>query len=119
MNEDVTFDNLPKVVSEIRIKLDRLENMIQDLLDQRPEEFDKFLNIDEAAKFLSTSKATLYRKVMDREIPVMKQMGRLYFSSKELREFILAGRKKTREEIEREAATYLATKGRGIYRTRK
>ncbi len=107
MNDDITFDNLPKAVHEIRIKLDRLENMLLDLLDQRPEQADKLLSIDEAAKFLNSSKSTLYRKVMDREIPVMKRMRRLYFSSKELREYVQAGRKKTRDEIEREATTFI------------
>ena len=69
---------------------------------------EQFLTIQEAADFMSLSVPTMYSKVSRSEIPVMKRGKRLYFSLKELTEYLRNGKKKTTAEIEAEADLYLA-----------
>ena len=69
---------------------------------------EQFLTIQEAADFMSLSVPTMYSKVRRSEIPVMKRGKRLYFSLKELTEYLRNGKKKTTAEIEAEADLYLA-----------
>ncbi|CAA7195872.1 helix-turn-helix domain-containing protein [Chryseobacterium potabilaquae] len=77
--------------------------------EQQPtEQPEKFLTIQEAAQFMSLSVPTMYSKVSRSEIPVMKRGKRLYFSLKELTEYLRNGKKKTTAEIEAEADLYLS-----------
>lgn len=50
---------------------------------------DQLLTISEAAQILHLSVPTMYSKVSKGELPVMKRGKRLYFSKKELIEFML------------------------------
>lgn len=72
---------------------------------------EQFLNIQEAAEFLSLTVPTMYSKVSKGELPVMKRSKRLYFSRTELLEYLKQGRKKSNAEIEQEAQAYLKKKG--------
>lgn len=74
---------------------------------------DELLTIQQAAKFLNLSVATLYSKVSKNELPVMKRSKRLYFSSSELMEYLKAGRKKSNAELEQEAEKYLSSTKKG------
>lgn len=71
---------------------------------------ESFLSIEEAASFLKISIHTIYSKVSRKEIPSMKRNGRLYFSSKDLTEYIKSGRKLTNDEVDAAADKYLAKK---------
>jgi len=64
---------------------------------------DRLMTIKEAAAFIKLSPTTVYNLVMKRQIPFMKNRQRLYFSEKQLRDWIEAGRVKTGEEIRQEA----------------
>lgn len=75
---------------------------------QPAEQPEQFLNIQEAAEFMNLSVPTMYSKVSRSQIPVMKQGKRLYFSLKELTEYLRNGKKKTTAEIEAEADLYLS-----------
>ncbi|WP_017732529.1 helix-turn-helix domain-containing protein [Nafulsella turpanensis] len=66
-----------------------------------------------AADFLDISIPTIYGYVQRREIPFHKRGKRLYFSKKELTEWIKAGRIKTVSEIEEEAVTSLVSSRKG------
>jgi excisionase family DNA binding protein len=68
---------------------------------------DRLLNIREAADFLSLTVPTMYSKVSKGELPVMKQGKRLYFSQKELTDYVKDGKRKSTAEIEAEAETYI------------
>lgn len=72
------------------------------------EQPEQFLTIQEAAEFMSLSVPTMYSKVSRCEIPSMKRGKRLYFSLKELTEYLRNGKKKTTAEIEAEADLYLS-----------
>ncbi len=69
---------------------------------------DKFANITEAAEILELAKSTVYNLVSAGKIPYMKKSKRLYFSRKELLDYIETGKRKTVDEIEDEAHSYAA-----------
>jgi excisionase family DNA binding protein len=71
----------------------------------------QLLNIQETAEFLNLTVPTIYSKVSKRELPVMKQGNRLYFSRTELFNYIEDGRKKSNAEIETEVDNFLKKKG--------
>lgn len=82
----------------INSRLANIEALLLDIKhkqEQEPTEpTEQFLTIQEAAEFLNLSVPTIYGKVHRRELPVMKQGNRLYFSNMELTEYIKEGRRK-------------------------
>lgn len=111
--KNLTLENLPSAVSQLNDKLEQIERLIIESKKKPENQSDKLLTIEEAAEFLHLSKATCYSKVSRGELPFMKmkRSKRLYFSRKELLEYLKEGRKKTNAEIEEEAHTYLKKKG--------
>lgn len=57
---------------------------------------------------------TIYSKVSRGELPVMKRSKRLYFSRKELVDYLKEGRRKSNAEIEAQAESYLLTNMKGL-----
>ena len=115
MTTNLSFDKLPEAVWFIQNEL--LE--IKRLLSNQPTpqvigtEADALLTLEQAASFLKLAKPTIYGLVQRKEIPAMKRGNRLYFSRQELTEWIKAGRKLTKAELEQQAELYLANrKGR-------
>jgi len=75
---------------------------------------EQLLTVQEAAKFLNLTVATIYSKVSRGELPVMKRSKRLYFSQTELLEYLKEGRRKTNQEIAAEADAYLLNNKKGL-----
>jgi excisionase family DNA binding protein len=73
------------------------------------EEQDSLLTIQQTAQLISLSVPTLYSLVSRSEIPVFKKGKRLYFSKKEITDWIKTGRKKTANEIICETDSFLST----------
>ena len=70
---------------------------------------DKPLNVQEAAAFLDISTSHLYKLTSTGKIPHYQPGGkRIYFLPSDLLEYVRSGRKKTADEIEREAINALA-----------
>lgn len=101
--------NNPFVLIDAR--LSNIENLLLDIkhkkLPNGSAEPDKLLTIDEAAKFLSLAKQTVYQLVSKGEIPHKKRSKRLYFSKVELLEYLNQGRVKSNQEIEAETLNKL------------
>jgi excisionase family DNA binding protein len=96
--EALTFDQLPKAVSELLEKVSKIEDILRhDHHEETPA--DSLFSIKEASAFLNFSISTIYGKVCRREIPVSKQGKKLYFNTAELLEWIRSGRKSTLAEI--------------------
>jgi len=93
--ETITFEQLPQAVATLIEKISKIE----EILTEKNEQTEKFLTVEEAAKFLDLTVPTVYAKVSRGELPVMKRGKRLYFSNIELVEYLKAGRKKTNAEI--------------------
>jgi excisionase family DNA binding protein len=70
----------------------------------------EILTIQEASEFLKLKINTLYEKTSRKQIPHFKKGNKLYFHRSELEAWVKAGKVKTQEEIETEAATYTLTK---------
>jgi len=87
--EKLTFEQLPQAVSEILVKLENIERMLDEKhVNQQSKNQDQMLNVQETASFLGLAVATIYSKVSKRELPFMKRSKRLYFSLDELTEYI-------------------------------
>jgi len=111
MKKILTFDQLPKAVSQLNEKLEKIEKLLLAIQIQQPYETpEKLIIIQEAAQLLNLSVPTIYSKVSKGELPVMKRGKRLYFSNIELMQYLKAGRKKTTSEIVAEADDYLSKK---------
>lgn len=109
MNENLTFDQLPKAVTMLTNEISELKRLFLEKSDQQQtEKPEKLLTVQEAAQFLNLSVPTIYSKVSKRELPVMKRGKRLYFSSTELMEYVKKGRKKTNTEIDAEVEAYMS-----------
>lgn len=69
---------------------------------------DDLLTVDETATFLHLAKQTIYERTAAGTIPHMKQGKRLYFSKKELTDYIAKGKRLTTSEAARQANNYLS-----------
>ena len=112
MIENLTLETVPQAVIQLFIKLEKIEELLLEKREQETnEQSETFLNIQEAAKFLNLTVPTVYSKVSKRELPCMKRGKKLYFSSLSLTQYIKEGRKKSNDEIEADAESFLKNKG--------
>ena len=95
------FEILEERLIRIECQLFELQRLMQQ--PQFSTESDELLNVQQASKLLGLAVQTIYGYVSRREIPVCKRGKRLYFSEKELLEWVRVGRQKTFKEIEAEA----------------
>ena len=97
MEQHLTFDKLPEAVTMLTKEVSELKRLLIEKQEQ-PTTYlpEQFLTIQEAADFLSLTVPTMYSKVVEDELPVIKRGKRLYFSNIELLEYIKNGRKKVK-----------------------
>lgn len=88
---------------------DKLISAIGATKAQTPEQSD-LIDLSEASKVLNLAPQTIYGMVSKNTLPHMKRGKKLYFSRKELTEWIQAGRKKTVGEIANEAAQHIESR---------
>lgn len=93
--ENLSFDKLPQAVAELSAKIDQLAAQLS---VAAPEENDT-LDLEGAMRILKKSRATIYQMTHTGTIPHFKVGNKLYFSKKELTDFIRQGRIRTNEEI--------------------
>lgn len=108
--ETLTFEGLPKAISQLQSKLDHIEHLLLERTEKTSIETDELLTVKQVAEFLNLAVPTIYTIVSKGEMPVMKKSKRLYFSRKEILIWLKNGRKKTRQEIGREADAYILRK---------
>ncbi len=106
------------------IPLQELESRIDTKLDLKFQEIKSFLktlqnndeedilSFREGCAFLNIAEPTGYAKVSKREVPYMKRGKFIYFSKKQLTEWLHSGRKKTIEELDAEATKYITKKSK-------
>jgi excisionase family DNA binding protein len=109
---EITFENLPKAVTQLFEKLNGIEALIKQQTTQPAQEQDELLTVQDTAKFLSLSVPTVYGLISKGELPVMKRSKRCYFSKVELINYLKQGRKKTNTEIEAIAEKHVSKKPR-------
>lgn len=103
-----SFDNLPQAVADLEAKVDQLVALLSAAV---PEESDT-VDVEGAMRLLKKSRATIYQMTHTGTIPHFKNGNKLYFSKKELTDFIRAGRVRTRDEIAAGAMDMIAKGGR-------
>lgn len=103
------FEELANQIHELKELL--LDNLSKHRTISSSEE--ELLTIEEAAQMLHIAVPTIYGLVNRRAIPFMKKSKRLYFSKKELTEWIQQSRRKTSDEIAEEAENYISGKRKG------
>ena len=79
-----------------------LEN--QNLAD---DQISSFMDVNQAAEFLSIAKATLYGKCCNLLIPHFKKGKKLYFDRAELLDWLKSGKRKTINDINESVNTHL------------
>jgi len=82
------------------------------------EEKDRLLTVSEAADLLRLSVQTIYALVQKNQISYMKKTKRLYFSEKELTEWLENGRVSSQSEREKAVDSYLIKHRSGRSRIR-
>jgi len=107
---EINYNNLPEAVTQLFNKLDNIEKLLNSQ-SANQSEGDQLLTIQEAGELIKLSVPTIYGYVSRSEIPFSKKGKRLYFSKKELFDWVQQGRKQTLAEIDKETNTYLK-KGR-------
>ena len=109
----ITFNEIPEAIQIISNRLQSIELLLSNKPQPEIPKADKLIGIDEACTFLGLAKATLYCKVNHNEIPYIKPQGtkKLYFSIKDLNDYMNAGRQKTNAEVIDEADKYIIRKG--------
>ena len=113
MTNNATFEQLPAMVAQLTADIDWIKQYLIQTESIQPSKQNpsKFLTVSEAANFLGLAKQSVYGLVCRKQIPYMKQMKRLYFSSSELQSWVEAGRRKTFDEIVAETRPILVKKG--------
>lgn len=115
MEQNLTFDQLPKAVTMLTKEVSELKCLLIEKQEQPPTNVpEQVLTVQQAAEFLNLTVPTIYSKVSKGELPVMKRSKRLYFSSTELMEYLKEGRKKSNAEIEAEAEAHLSNHKKGL-----
>ncbi len=104
--EPFTFEELPMAVTKLFERIKKIEKLLKATIKVSREK-DDFMDIEEAAKYLRLSPATIYSKVSRHELPANKQGKRLYFSRKELKLWILQGKAKSISDYSANAEKYL------------
>ena len=100
-------------------RLSNIENLLLDIKHhpqkekEQLEQPDQFLTIVQAAELLNLKVPTIYSKCQRREIPYSKRGGPLYFSQKELNQYLQEGKRKSQDELNAEAEAYLTNKKKG------
>ena len=95
MQNNLSFDQLPKAVGELLGKVDYLISRLENLKDadnaSDREQENQMMTMDEACKFIGKKRSTMYSLTSERRIPFRKRGNKLYFFKKELVEWIQSG----------------------------
>ena len=95
----------------INQRLDKIEHLLIELkanqINVNPRPAEMFMNVQQVAEYLSLSVQTIYGLTSRLEVPTIKKGKRLYFKKAEIDEWLLKGRRKTKEEIIELSHNYL------------
>jgi excisionase family DNA binding protein len=95
-------NNILEMLKSIERKLEELAALNKEVL-----------TLKEAAKYLNVSCSHLYKLTHTKEIPHYKPRGKqVYFEKRELDQWLLQNRQKTKAEIEQAAIDYVVKGGK-------
>jgi len=109
MNEQITFESLPKAVGQILEEMSFIRQFLSKKESIIQPEPHRWFDLNELIEYdpEKRSKATFYGYIHTRSIPFHKKHKKLIFLKSEIDEWIKNGRRKTNEETSKEASLYL------------
>jgi excisionase family DNA binding protein len=110
---NITFEQMPNAINELQESVKNIERILLNKSNENKTKEEEFLTVKETAEFLSLSVPTIYGLIHKGEIPVMKRSKRCYFSKIELINYLKLGKRKTLNEIEKEADRFISQKKGG------
>jgi len=110
--KNIKFEDLPEAISGLQETLERIESLLTSSSIRDDFQSPTFFNIEQASKYLTLSKNTIYGLVQRMQIPYSKKGKRLYFSKRELIDWVKSGRKLTHDEILNSGINYFIPKAK-------
>lgn len=112
--EKITFEKLPEAIGYLIDKVESLEKILEVKTEQVNEPKEQWFNVDELCEYLSDhpAKSTVYGWISMRQIPHHKGEKKLRFLKSEIDRWLLNGKRKSEDELQKEAAGYLNRKER-------
>lgn len=110
--ENLTFNELPKAVTQLFDKLEAIERLLQEKTTGTQPEAPVWFDLIQLCDYLpdKPALATVYSYVHTGKIPVHKGAKKLRFLKSEIDSWLMEGRRKTVAEISAEADTYIKKK---------
>ena len=111
--KNITFEDLPKAMSWMLDKLDKLDSKIEGLSNtSRTEPADQWMNLKELCECLPSHPAeqTVYGWTSCHQIPYHKRGKRIVFLKSEIDKWLHDGKHKSQKELADDAATFISTK---------
>lgn len=104
-------------MAKIEARLERIERLLTELYAAAA---PKPLNVDETAAYIDTSKFHVYKLTSARRIPYYRPTGKqLFFRKSDLDAYLLRNRREAADEVEEQAASYVAAHPARPGRTRR
>ena len=112
-DKNITFEDLPKVMSWMMDKLNKLDSKIDGLHNiplVRPA--DQWMNLKELCEYLPSHPAeqTVYGWTSCHQIPYHKRGKRIMFLRAEIDAWLHDGKRKSQKELEDEASRFIQVK---------
>ena len=101
----VDFTEIQNDIKETKSLLLSLINSNQSA--ESTNDVEQVLTVEECAKFLHLKKATIYKKISDGDLPVIKKAKRCYFLKTDLIKYLEKDRKQSNQEIKDEVDSIL------------
>jgi len=92
MIENVTLETLPKAFMELYQEVIEMKRLMQEQAKPQQTVPGQLMIVEDAARFLSLSRHTIYGLVNRNAIPYMKKGKRLYFTTEQLTTWLKSGR---------------------------
>lgn len=112
-DKNITFEDLPKAMSWIMDKLNKLDSKL-DSLNKEPQmqSTDRWMNLKELCEYLPSHPAeqTVYGWTSCHQIPFHKRGKRIMFLKSEINEWLHNGKRKSQKELEEEAVKFVMAK---------
>lgn len=109
-DKDITFENLPKIMSWVIDKLNKLDSKLDSLnsIPQVPSA-DQWMNLKKLCEYLPSHPAeqTVYGWTSCHQIPFHKRGKRIMFLKSEIDAWLHAGKRKSQKELAEEAAQFI------------
>ena len=113
MQENLTFDQLPKAVTMLTNEVSELKRLLLEKQELTPtEQVEQWLDLNDLINYdpEKRTKPTWYSKISKGEVPYHKRGKKVYFLKSEIDNWLKAGKCKSNAEIEAEAEEYLSNK---------